>query len=244
MFSNGGNSAPLGGWTVPRPVFKRLQVIPSEGPVDPLFTLNILRTHLRQPSPLDDDYLKTVILPTAVDAVEQYISRTLITKNLRMWMDFIPGMGRDDSYNQNGVIEAPVSYSGGTSFRWFDLMSAPVTEVTSINFITDAGDEVVFDDANYIADFSDPDANARIILQRGSVWPTDLRVAKSLFIDYKAGYGAATDVPASLKHAVLLIATALYTNRGDSADAQDMVLHFPAITALLNPYRIIKIGTL
>ncbi len=242
MFNN-YNSAPLGGWTVPRPVFKRLEVIPPEDVADPLLSLDLVRAHLRYPNVKDNDYLTQIVIPTAIDAVEQYISRSLLSKNLRMWMDFIPGMG-GNSFGGSDISLSPVAFSSGNTFQWFELMNAPVTDVASIKFISESDTEQTFDSANYIADFTDQDAPARIILKRGCVWPTDLQIGHALSVEYTAGYGVSADVPASLKHAVLLLIAALYSNRGDAADAQDAVLHFPGVTALLNPYRIMKIGIL
>jgi hypothetical protein len=54
----------------------------------------------------------------------------------------------------------------------------------------------------------------------------------------------AVAVPAPLRHAVLLVAAAYYSNRGDNADANLDILKMPAIQASLAPYRVMRIGTL
>jgi hypothetical protein len=226
-------SAPLGGYTVPRIVSKRLRT--AEAPSGELFDLDTLRTHLRFPNPKENDYLKSFILPTAIDAVERYTSRFLLSRKLSMTMDFIPGFG-DATAGRYGTGYYPVTFTQRGTFRWFDLMGAPVLTVQSMKYIQDDGVESTFPADQYLVDAADPDRAARIILQRGALWPSDLQVAKGISIAYTAGYGEAADVPASLKHAVLLIATALFTNRGDSADSQDLVLHFPQVRALLAPY--------
>jgi hypothetical protein len=292
-------SVPLGGWTVPRPVFKRLQEV--AGPVGDVVTLATLKAHLRITDSNADEYLTDVILPGAIDAVQRYTNRRLLPQSVIMWMDFLPGTGNEYTLYGAGTAQIPVRYANIGMFRWFELMGTPVASVDSFHFITNNGVEVVFDPSQYIVDNADRDMPARIVLQRGTVWPVDLQVAHSLRIAYSLGYrngwtawlpatsyglgaqvsngglsyqcttagtsaasggpsgtGATiTDgtavwkfvsdslsVPASLKHAVLLISAALWSNRGDNADQQPDILGFPAVRALLDPYRVLRVSIL
>jgi len=236
------SSVPLGGWTVPRAVFKRLQTV--SGPAALPLDLAVLKAHLRVTHATEDSYLSTLI-EAATEMVENYLSRRLIQRTVRMWLDCIPGTGNDFTSWGAGVTQAPVAYANMGQFRWFDLLGLPVTAFASVTSIADDGSESVMDTGLYLIDREDPDQPARVILQRGATWPTTLRVAKSIRADYTLGYGAAASaVPASLRHGVMLIAAALWSNRGDNADAQPDVLALPSIRAALDPYRILRVSTL
>jgi len=239
---NGNVSVPLAGWTVPRPVFKRLEEI--GGPTGEVVSLATVKAHLRITDTSADSYLTDMLIPAAIDAVQRYTNRRLLLQTVAMWMDFLPGTGNENTLYGAGTAQIPVRYANIGMFRWFELFGAPVASVQSFHFITNDGAEVTFDPSQYIADTADKDMPARIILQRGTVWPVDLQVAHSLKVSYTLGYTNAAAIPASLKHAVLLIAAALWSNRGDNADQQPDILGFPAVRALLDPYRVLRVSLL
>jgi hypothetical protein len=239
-----GNSrqVPLGGWTVSRPVFKRLEQ--TTEPSGTVVDLATLKTHLRVTHASEDSYITTLI-GTATDAAERYMNRKLLPRTMKMWMDYLPGNGTD--YWQNGVtgaVQAPIYYANTSAFRFFELIGTPVTDVSEVGYINDAGTVTVVDDSQYIADFTDPDMPARIILQRGASWPTDLQIAHSIYVEYTLGYDSASVIPASIKHGVMVMAAALWSNRGDNLDQPMDVMQFPAVRALYNPYRVRSISTI
>lgn len=230
---------PLAGFTVPRPVFRRLQVLipPAAQPLD----LAVLKAHLRITHSNEDAYLQTLI-DTATSLVETYLGRALISRTVKMWMDFVPGTGNDTALFGMGTATLPVRYGNIGMFRWFELMTVPVLSFTAFRYIPmNGGAEVTVDPSTYIADATDPDAPGRVILQRGAIWPTDLQVAHALSFEYVLGYGAtAASVPAPLRHGVMLMAAALWSNRGDNADD----LGASSVRSILDPYRIRRVCSL
>lgn len=79
-------------------------------------------------------------------------------------------------------------------------------------------------------------ANGRIALKDGRAPPTDLRRLNAVAIAFTAGYGAAADVPAPLRVAILALIAFLYEHRGEApADLPHDIL------ALLAPYRVLKL---
>lgn len=230
---------PLGGWTVSRPVFKRVEQV--DDPEGSVITLATLKSHLRVTHASEDDYIQTLI-NTSVESAELYTNRKLLPRTVRMWMDYLPGFGSD--YWINGSIQAPIYYANTSSFRYFELMGTPVTDVAEVGYVTDGGTTQVVAASNYIADITDPDMPARIILQRGSVWPTDLQIAHSVFVEYTQGYESAGAIPSTLKHGVMVMAAALWSNRGDNLDTPVEIMQFPAVKALFDPYRVRSVSTI
>lgn len=234
-----GQAVPLGGFTVARPVFRRVRELskPTVFPID----LNTLKSHLRITDNYSDQYL-TMLIETVTGVVEQYLSKRLISRQVEMWMDYFPGKGSDYSLYGAGTAQIPVRFASIGMDRWFDLYGTPVTAFDSFKFITLDDVEHTFDPANYLVDHTDLDAPARVILRYSAVWPINLQVAHAIKMTYTLGYGpVATDVPSEIRHAVMIAASALWSNRGDGADQPADILQLPGIRSVLDPFRIRRI---
>jgi len=107
-----------------------------------------------------------------------------------------------------------------------------------------AGNTQVVPTDSYISDVTDPDMPARIILQYGAVWPFDTQIAHSIYVEYTQGYADASSIPAPLKHGVMVMAAALWSNRGDALDQPTDVMQFPAVKSLYDPYRVLTVSTI
>lgn len=232
---------PLAGFTVPRAVLRRIA-----GDIDPgvaVVPLATLKTHLRVTHSSEDAYLATMET-AARRMVERYLSVRLITRQIVQWMDCFPGNGGNSYAIGAAAPLYPVRYGNVGTFRWFELIIRPTVNVTAFEYITPADTTETFPSNFYIVDASDPDQYARVILSENNIWPVDLRSAKAIKVTYDVGYGpAAANVPPDLVHAVMLVAAALWSNRGDNLDPGTDILHLPAVKAILDPFRVRRVGT-
>jgi hypothetical protein len=199
---------------------------PASQPV----SLVTLRLHCRVSHRYDDELL-TAYCDAAVNMVEAYTARALITQTLTMTSTPTPApLGIAMT---TGPIIFPlwfplVGYQG----RRIELPRSPVQSVTSITITHPDGTIETADPSQFVVDnATDP---AAVLLNGFSLNPTD-RMA----VSYVAGYGNSPDtVPASLRQAVLLITAHLYTHRGD-----DDLSELPtAAKRLCDPHRVSFFG--
>jgi uncharacterized phiE125 gp8 family phage protein len=111
------------------------------------------------------------------------------------------------------------------------LPKNPVQSVTHIKYYDFAGAFQTLSSNFYTVDtISDP---AWVVINSNRVWPDTLDGINAVQIDFLAGY---TTVPASIKHAILMLVAQWYDNR--SAVADKAMLQTPhAVEALLTNYR-------
>lgn len=87
----------------------------------------------------------------------------------------------------------------------------PVMAITSIQYVDPAGATQTFAPANYRLFTAAVDAEVELV--SGASWPsTDSRRA-AVIVTFACGFADMASVPASLRHAILLMVGALYENR-------------------------------
>ena len=206
------------------------------GPAQEPITLAELKEHLRITSSAEDAYLTSLITSTRI-LVEEDLGRKLITQDLELFFDIWPGA---DSEIWDGVRQA--SRASIQGFREFELPWLPAQSVEEISTFNDADVETVFADTNYIVDVWDLDLWGRVVLRDEATWPPDLREARSIRVQYKVGYGDdPADVPASIRHGLLMAAGWMYENRGDCPDDATEGISKSGAGGILAPYRVKKI---
>jgi uncharacterized phiE125 gp8 family phage protein len=166
--------------------------------------------------------------------LEQYTDQRFISQTWRQFMDFWPM--QDNNLWWDGVRDGSIS-TFNMPATYIELMTGPMTSVTTFNTYGDDGVAVLFDPANYVLDASGP--YGRIALKMGGVWPTTvLRKVNGIEITFVAGVAAdAATLPNDIKQAVLDYVGILYENRGDEKIAMPVTS-----MALLEPYRRLKVG--
>ena len=178
---------------------------------DEALPLTALRAHLRLGSGFSDDDLQADVLRQALRAamsqIEGRIARMLIGRNftwvLRAW-------------------RAP---------EWQALPVAPVSLVSEVVVINEAGLETVVDPGRYgLA----PDAFRPRLVAKGGMLPA-IPPRGTVRISFAAGYGPVwEDVPVDLRQAVLMLAAHHYETR-----AGESGLPF-GVMALIEQYRTVR----
>lgn len=145
----------------------------TDAATEPITTAEA-KTHCRVTSADDDTYIDTLIA-TARQWVEGEIKRALITQSWVLYLDAFPD-----------VINVPFPpFIAVTTFKYTDTDGNPQT-VTGSLYQTDIKTEP-----------------GRIALAEGQSWPdTQARTFNVVELEYTAGYGAASAVPADLKHVI------------------------------------------
>ena len=148
----------------------------------------------------DDDALCMAMLRAAVEAVESFLNRKLITQTWDLKLDAFPC----------GRIEPPYG---------------ALQSVTSITYIDTNGDSQVWSSSLYQVDTTG--VLGRIEPAYGEVYPTTRDVLNAVTVRFVCGYGDdPADVPETIRLAILMVAKAWYDNRGegDFPKAAEMLL--------------------
>jgi uncharacterized phiE125 gp8 family phage protein len=126
--------------------------------------------------------------------------------------------------------------------QYISLPTSPVRSVTHIKTYDDSDNATTFAASKYYVDIArEP---ARIVLRTGETWPTALRVANSIEIEFAAGYANAGEIPHALKVGMLQHIAYLYDQRGDMKDPQQAGILPPMVAKMYQPYKLIAgLGT-
>lgn len=178
---------------------------------------------LRLDTGVEDEAISTLLV-AARQAVESAVRRALVTQGWRVTLDAWPFAGA-------GALDALVVARMGGRMR-VDLQIAPLQSVSAIR-VSDAGGQPQLLPASLWRLVGAPD-RARIVFAAPP--PNPGVTSEGIAIDLVAGYGAAGDVPAPLRQAILMLAADWYEHRGDD-EARDAAPLPRRIAALLAPYR-------
>lgn len=161
----------------------------------------------------ENDAYITGLIQVARQTCEDRIERTLISTPWRLKLDGFPAA--------------------------IELLQPPVIAVQSLKYLNADGVEQTVNQADYVVDTtSEP---AWLVPGPDKEWPeTQSGAINTVTVDYTAGYGAnAADVPAPLKHWMLLAIGSMYNTR--NADGERVQVPHDFADALLAPYRVIGV---
>lgn len=202
--------------------FNRKSVVVTANADDPVVSTSDMKDFLRVTGS-DDDAKIAAYVTTATEAVKQYLRIGLQTETMVMRADGFAGDGDDRLARLGpGVHTVSVPYVLGGSGA-LELAFPPVQSVTSVVTYDRDNSSSTFSASKYGVDLQ----GARIYLNEGETWPTDLRAYNSVEITYVAGYGAA-NVPAPIVEAIRLYVSQLFDGCEGMTDE---------VKRLLGPYR-------
>jgi uncharacterized phiE125 gp8 family phage protein len=177
------------------------------------------KTHLRVDFSDEDDYIDTLIT-TARKYCESYTNKVFITQTWRQNLDIFPDVFK---LKVNPVISL-------TSIKYYDTNEVQQT-------ITDSSDNYQLDNLSDVAKVHDGLVNA---------FPAIGSTINPIEVITVCGYGAASDVPDDIKHAIKLMVAHLYENRemvNVVVGGLAMQIEMPNVVKnLLAPYRVLTFG--
>lgn len=206
----------------------RLKTAPTTEPV----SLSDLKLYLRIDNN-EEDSLLTMMIASARQMAEEYTLRSFITQTWTLWLDRLP-LSKSNNW-WDGVKDGHIrEFLGGGSE--IIVPRPPLISVTHVKSYNDGDTATTFSSSNYIVDTAAQPG--RIVLKNGSVWPTDIRVANGIEVEFVSGYGSQSSVPSQIKMAIMMIAGHLYENRGD----EELFSMPAAAERILSKYQVRTIG--
>lgn len=175
------------------------------------------KAHLRVTF-VEDDVLIAALAAAAREACEGEIDRSFIATGWRLGLDRFPWPENPVRSFDPRVFERPLVGSASP----IRVPVGRLASVQSITYLDSEGVRQTLDPSAYTVEAGDA---GRIVPAYGTSWPTHRVHPGSVLIDFTAGYGpAATDVPASVRAAILLTLGNLYENRESIVIGQTPVI--------------------
>ena len=196
-------------------MYATLQTPPASTPV----SLAETKVHLRVEVP-DDDTLITGYIEAATGIAEEFLRRRLVEQTWRFYLDAFPANG-------SSILVPASPLASISGFTYKDPETGADTTVTASDYSVEAP--------------SGPNpARGKIVLAFEKEWPTAREEPNAVKFDAVVGYGAASEVPAAIRSAILLLVGNLYANResvvtGTIASKLPMSAEF-----LLSPFRMFE----
>lgn len=182
-------------------------------------------------APVDATYVRTLrdVAVAHLDGAEGVLGRALLTQTWRLHLDQFPegswrGWERD-------LAEVAIV-----------LPLPPLQSVTSISYVDADGQTQTLASSQYQVVNRRQRPSFVVEAVNGSGWPGTEDRPQAVTVTFVAGYGAAADVPAPIRQAILLLTAQWYEQRQPIAvGAIVNTLPF-AVDALLEPLRVRSFG--
>ena len=221
----------------------KIKTPPATEPV----TLQEVKDYLRLTDAVDNSLL-TGMLTAIRQACEDYTRRALVTQTWALWLDRFPRSEKANAPGE-GYFQLPVSHFDDVK-TVIEIPRPPLQSITYLKTYDTANTVSTFDAANYFVDInSEP---GRIALNQGKSWPSNLRAFSAVEIEFVAGYGLASAIPAVIKEGMMLWIKILKASQSKLFETeQDETVALterhrkmtipPQVEALWGPYQIKKL---
>lgn len=186
--------------------------------VEPV-TLSEAKNHLRVDATTDDAYIGSLI-QAAREWVEAYLDRTLVDTQWTMRLDQFPDDGTDP-------VELPRPPMAKTAAR----------TAVSITYTLESGSTAAMSANEFRVDRDSTPPS--VLPLYSSAWPVHRHDDNSVTVTWWGGFGAAgSDVPAAIRHAMLMLIGHWYEQRGAvlATGAMPQEIEF-GVSALLDSQR-------
>ncbi len=192
-----------------------MALVLTSGPAVEPVSVSEAKAHLRLDGDVEDVLVGSLIVTSRLH-VEAALGLALIHQGWRLSLDRWPG------------LREPVRFP-----------LRPIASVTSVTVYAEDGTPAILPSESYLLDGHA--LSPRLIPQEGG-WPRPGRRANGIEIAFEAGIGAAAaDVPAPLRHAILLLVAHWYEHRDPLEIGQAAAAIPPAVSDLLRPYREVRL---
>lgn len=175
----------------------------------------------------DDNELVSLYIKAARQYCETFTRRQFCTATWNLSLDGFPPFDRSDC--------APLAWHrhlGEHHARMITLPLCPVQSVSSIKYLDLTGTLQTLDPSAYYVDSSrEP---VRIVPTPGSSWPATYCVPGAVTVQFVAGYGAAADVPATIRRAIAELTAHAYEQRSASSELTISQVPFSVESLLLS----------
>lgn len=204
-----------------------MTVVVVTPPTVPLVSLDDAKRHLRVDDDDNDDFIVGLVETARswIDAPDGWLGRALMKQTLEWRIDSFWHRRRDQHALGNDDIAIPFP---------------PTIEIASIKYDDGDGVEQTLDPSLYRL-VGGGSARSRLVPAYGKSWPATRGQEEAVRIQFDAGYGEETDdVPAAIRHAIMLLIGHLYENREtEVVGARAAAVELPTgASALLSPFMV------
>ena len=187
----------------------------TSGPAVEPVSVSEAKAHLRLDGSAEDILIASLIVTSRLH-VESALGLALITQGWRLTLDRWP--------EDRQPVRFPLR---------------PIASVTSVTIYDADGAPTFVPDNRYLLDGH---AVSPRLIPDGNGWPQPGRKANGIEIAFEAGIGeTAEDVPAPIRHAVLLLVAHWYEHRDPLEIGQAAAAIPAAVSDLLKPYREVRL---
>jgi len=226
-----------------------MSVVVVTPPAATPISLDQAKHHLRVDHDDDNEQITMIIAAATAtfDGPAATLGRSLMKQTLAMKLDAFPcAISNFDVWDRQRLQASrlPVYFEGWRSYLRLQQIPLPLPPVignVTVKYLDGSGVEQTLNPVSYRT-LGVGSTCSRLALASGQSWPATEFIEESVTIQWDAGYGAAAEnVPAPLRHAILLMIGHFYENRQsvyvDPSRVQAVELP-QGVEALIAPYRV------